>query len=114
MNKLLKPARLHFQSCVAALLAAGGLLLTANASLAQQQPLNNPIVRNPQLRSNIPDTAPVVQDPRNSDTRPTLPAAPLEPSGPRVTIPEPDPSRIGGRATPLADTATFAPMQPRP
>jgi hypothetical protein len=57
------------------------------------QPLDNPIVRNPMHRNAIPDTAPVPPDPRNSDTRPTLPAAPPEPDGPRVMIPEPDPSR---------------------
>ncbi len=59
-----------------------GLLLAAAAGLpagALAQGLNNPLNRNPQDRSSVPDTATVTQDVRNSSTRPTQPAAPSQP-----------------------------------
>jgi hypothetical protein len=80
---------------------AGRLLtmaLTVAAALvpalaaAQAQDLNNPLNRNPRNRSGIADSAPVFQDPRNSSTRPTQPAAPRKPDS-RDTVPAPDPSR---------------------
>lgn len=41
--------------------------------------LANPLDRNPLNRSGVPDSAPVMQDIRDSSTRPTLPAAPASP-----------------------------------
>lgn len=80
---------------------AGGFLAMALAfaaalapalAAAQAQELNNPLNRNPRNRTGIADSAPVYQDPRNSSTRPTQPAASRKPD-PRDTVPAPDPSR---------------------
>ncbi|MES2361424.1 MAG: hypothetical protein V4646_06440 [Pseudomonadota bacterium] len=65
----------------------------ASAGNASSKKLLNPLSRNPGRRSGIPDTAPVPDDPRNSSTRPTLPAAPVTPDPRDVVPPQPDGSR---------------------
>lgn len=61
---------------------------------ALAQGLNNPLNRNPQDRSSVPDTASVTQDLRNSSTRPTQPAAPSEPDPRNADRSVRDPSRF--------------------
>ena len=75
--------------------AQGGLGSSSGVSAGQpsQKKLANPLNRNPSRRSGIPDTAPVPDDPRNSSTRPTLPAAPSTPDPRDVVPPQPDSSR---------------------
>lgn len=75
--------------------AQGGMGSPSGASAGQssQKKLVNPLNRNPSRRSGIPDTAPVPDDPRNSSTRPTLPAAPSAPDPRDVVPPQPDSSR---------------------
>jgi hypothetical protein len=82
----------------------------APALVAAQAPdLNNPLNRNPRNRTGFADSAPVVQDPRNSTSRPTQPAASRKPDV-RDTVPAPDPSRDvpatapGGMTLPEAAT----------
>lgn len=105
MNLLQQHSALYPVARLAALaLAAAGLLLVASPGLAQS-PLNNPIVRNSLHRSGIADSAPVAQGPRNSETRPTLPAAPPVTDTSRTTVPAPDRSRDGTRATPAPPAA---------
>lgn len=75
--------------------AQGGTGSSSGASAGQPSPkkLLNPLNRNPGRRSGIPDTAPVPDDPRNSSSRPTLPAAPNAPDPRDVLPPQPDGSR---------------------
>lgn len=67
----------------------------ASAGQSSQKKLVNPLNRNPNRRNGISDTAPVPvpDDPRNSSTRPTLPAAPSTPDPRDVVPPQPDGSR---------------------
>lgn len=61
------------------LLAGGPAMVAAQTPELPSTGLGNPLDRNPLNRSNVPDSAPVVQDVRDSSTRPTLPAAPSSP-----------------------------------
>ena len=81
------------------------------ASGAFAQGLDNPLNRNPQDRSAIPDTAPVTQDVRNSSTRPTLPAAPSQPDPRNADRAPRDPSRFT-RIEPVQPVDTAAPWTP--
>lgn len=54
---------------------------------------SNPRNRNPDRRSGVSDSAPVAQDPRNSTSRPTLPAAPDTPDSRDAVLPAPDNTR---------------------
>jgi hypothetical protein len=63
----------------------------APALVAAQAPdLNNPLNRNPRNRTGFADSAPVVQDPRNSTSRPTQPA---HRASPMCATPCPRPTR---------------------
>lgn len=88
-------------------------LLPADA-LAQGAPgLNNPLNRNPQDRSSVPDTAPVTQDARNSSTRPTESAAPSQPDVRNADVPPADSSR-DTTIEPLAPASPDAIAAPAP
>ena len=52
--------------------------------------LPNPLNRNPGRRSGLSDAAPVMQDERNSTSRPTLPAAPGTPDSRDTVLPAPN------------------------
>ena len=71
----MKQANKLFLSLPLALLFAAAAGLSAGA-LAQG--LSNPLNRNPQDRSSVPDTATVTQDVRDSTSRPSQPAAPSQ------------------------------------
>ena len=70
----------------------------APADQAPAQDLSNPantglMNRNPDRRSGVFDSAPVAQDPRNSSSRPTLPAAPGTTDSRDAVLPPPDRTR---------------------
>lgn len=64
-------------------LAGGSAMVAAQTTAAPPATpstrVSNPLDRNPLNRSGVPDTATVLQDIRDSTTRPTLPAAPSTP-----------------------------------
>ncbi len=67
--------------------------VTAPVAQAPQPRLKNPLNRNPARRSGVPDSAPVMQDERNSSSRPTQPAAPASPDPRDAVLPAPDTAR---------------------
>ena len=102
------PAIKPFLSLTVALLLAAAAGLPAGA-LAQG--LNNPLNRNPQDRSSVPDTATVTQDVRNSSTRPTQPAAPSQPDERNADLAPRDTSRYTS-AAPVAPPPPVIPASP--
>ena len=74
-------------------LSCAPALVAAQAEVPPAQGLNNPLNRNPLNRRGLSDSAPVEQDPRNSTTRPTLPAAPVKPDARDAAPPAQDRSR---------------------
>jgi len=87
------------------------LLLVAAAGVPAgtlAQGLNNPLNRNPQDRSSVPDTSTVTQDVRNSTTRPTEPAAPSQPDERNANLAPRDTSRY----TTVAPVAPPSPAIP--
>ena len=101
----MKQANKLFLSLQLALLFAAAAGLSAGA-LAQG--LNNPLNRNPQDRSSVPDTATVTQDVRDSTTRPTQPAAPSQRDERNADLDPRDTSRY----TSVAPVAPPAPAVP--
>ena len=65
-------------------------LVAAQVERPSAPGLDNPLNRNPLNRRGLSDSAPAALDPRNSTTRPTLPAAPPGPDIRDAAPPEPD------------------------
>jgi hypothetical protein len=63
------------------------------AAPAPQPGLNNPLNRNPDRRSGEPDPSPLMQDERDSSSRPTQPAEPGAPDPRDAVLPAPDTAR---------------------
>lgn len=89
------PAALANRWLMAAMLALcnAPALVAAQVERPSAPGLDNPLNRNPLNRRGLSDSAPAALDPRNSTTRPTLPAAPPEPDIRDAAPPEPDGSR---------------------
>ena len=110
MNKTFAGAKAAF-ALTATLALAGALAPSWVAAQGPATPpgqgsaqnLNNPLNRNPANRSGGPDTAPVPVDPRNSTSRPTLPAAPGTPDSRDAAQPAPEPARDAAPPAPAAE-----------
>lgn len=85
-------------------LCSAPALVAAQVELPPAPRLDNPLNRNPLNRRGLSDSAPAALDPRNSTTRPTMPAAPRGPDIRDAAPSEPEPLR--DVAPPVLEPAT--------